>query len=355
MTFQRIGIVLLGLTGCGPAATDPEKMDQGYEDRAVTQTHAELLANVDDLVRATEDLQAAAPAPVGRGWDPQRDADALVAMREAWVRARTAYELVEGAIAPLFPDIDAAIDARYDDFLTELESQGGDPNLFDGKGVTGMHAVERILYSDVTPQRVIDFEKVIPGYVKAGFPGTEQEASDFRSALAPQLVSDAGELQMLWVPSKVDPAVAFYGVVSLMNEQREKVVKASSNEEESRYAQRTMADLRDNLAGTRKVYRAFQPWILSKSSTDATKDGATIDAKIANGFAALDQAYQAVSGDAMPEVPATWSAEMPSAADLATPFGRLYAVVTTAVDPTQPDSIVAQMNDAATLLGLEAR
>ena len=44
-----------------------------------------------------------------------------------------------------------------------------------------------------------------------------------------------------------------------MNEQREKVVKASTaTEEESRYAQRTMADIRDNLAGTKNAYALFQ-------------------------------------------------------------------------------------------------
>jgi iron uptake system component EfeO len=136
-----------------------------------------------------------------------------------------------------------------------------------------------------------------------------------------------------------------------MNEQREKVVKASSNEEESRYAQRTMADLRDNLAGTKKAYPAFQPWILSKSSADPTKDGKAIDAKIQDGFSKLDKAYAMVQGDAIPTPPPTWSAENPSPQDLATPFGQLYSTVKAAVDPTAPDSIVFQMNNAAAMLG----
>lgn len=45
------------------------------------------------------------------------DAAAIDGMKESWAKARTAYEHIEGAIAPLFPDIDAAIDERYDGFL----------------------------------------------------------------------------------------------------------------------------------------------------------------------------------------------------------------------------------------------
>jgi hypothetical protein len=130
------------------------------------------------------------------------------------------------------------------------------------------------------------------------------------------------------------------------------VQKAASSEEESRYSQRTMADLRNNLAGSKAVYALFQPWILSKSSaSDPTKDGKSIDGKIQKGLAALDAAYTAVSGDAIPQPPATWSSVNPTPADLMTPFGQLFSSVSTAVDPTVPDSIVAQMNDAAQMLG----
>ena len=138
----------------------------------------------------------------------------------------------------------------------------------------------------------------------------------------------------------------------LVNEQREKVQKASSDEEESRYSQRTMADLRDNLAGTKTAYALFQPWLLSKTdSGDPTKDGPTIDGKIQKGLEELETAYAAVDGDAIPQPPATWSAENPSAADLATPFGKLYSVVEEAVDPANTESVVAQMDLAAAALG----
>ena len=63
-------------------------------------------------------------------------------MKDAWIRARAAYERTEGAIAPLFPDIDPAVDARYDDFLASSGRRGSGP--LRRQGVTGMHGIERI-------------------------------------------------------------------------------------------------------------------------------------------------------------------------------------------------------------------
>ena len=314
--------------------------------------HDALLVDIQALGLAAQELQKLAPSPPHRGWDPVLDAPAILAMGETWVRARTAYEHVEGALAPLFPDLDFSLDARYDGFMTQLEAQGGDKDLFDDQGVTGLHAVERILYSDVTPQRVIDFEHALPGYVPAAFPATAQEAAEFKTRLCEKLVTDAKELEAQWTPANINVAIAFQGLISLVREQREKVQKASSNEEESRYSQRTMADLRGNLTGSKMVYALFQPWLTSKSSpSDPAKDGKTIDAQILQGLAALEGAYGAVKGDAIPAPPATWSAEMPSASDLEAPFGRLYTVVQDAVNPARGGSVVAQLNDAAGVLG----
>src|SRR5881628_2638432 len=64
-----------------------------------------------------------------------RDAEAITAMREAWKRARTAYEHVEGAVVSLFPGVDVALDARYEEMLAKL-GPAGDPDPFDGRGVT---------------------------------------------------------------------------------------------------------------------------------------------------------------------------------------------------------------------------
>lgn len=325
-----------------------EKTDEQYKADVTTQMHAALLADLDTLVKAAEEMQAAAPAPKGRGWDKAQDAAAIESMRTSWKKARTAYEHIEGAIAPLFPDVDFVIDARYDDYLAELKD-AGDPNPFDDQNVTGMHAIERIIFSDTAPPYVLDFEKTLKGYKAPAFPATEQEAADFKTKLCARLVTDTKNLRDQWQPQKIDLAGAFQGLVALMREQQEKVNKASTNEEESRYAQRTLADLKANLEGTRAIYKVFQPWIVARKK-DAL-DGKAIDAKIQAGFAALDAAYAATPGDGIPQPPATWSAENPSAADLQTPFGKLYSKVHESVDPKGASSVVAQMNDAARLLG----
>jgi iron uptake system component EfeO len=327
------------------AGGSPAKTDDQYRAEAVQGMHDALLMDLQTLDQAAIALQQAAPAPADRGWDAAQDARAIASMKDAWVRARTAYEHVEGALAPLFPDIDLSIDGRYDDFMTLLATQGGDHDLFDDVGVTGMHAVERILYADVTPPRVIAFESSLPGYVPARFPGSAAEAAEMKGKLCRKLLADAQELEAQWTPADIDAAIAFQGLISLVNEQLEKVQKASSNEEESRYSQRTMADLRDNLAGARAAYAFFRPWITAKPGGEA------IDAGIQEGFAELDVAYASVSGDAIPTPPASWSAESPSAADLTTPFGQLYSAVHRAVDPASGDSVVSRMNDAANVLG----
>jgi iron uptake system component EfeO len=344
--------MLAACTQGAPPAEPPPRTDAQYRDDAVRGMHDALLADLETMGAAALEMQGLSPTPPDRGWDAKKDAETILAMKDAWTRARTAYEHVEGALVLLFPDIDYAIDARYDDFMAELAAQGGDHDLFDGEGVTGMHAVERILYSDVTPARVVELERSLPGYVPAAFPATAQEAADFKSKLCGRLIADAGALREQWTPANIDAAIAFQGLISLMNEQREKVQKAASNEEESRYSQRTMADLRDNLVGAKTVYEKFRPWILSKSSPgDAAKDGATIDAKVAKGLAELDGAYRRVTGASIPEPPATWSAEAPTRSDRETPFGQLYTTVDDAVDPALPDSVVTQLNDAAGVLG----
>ncbi|MFT3768528.1 MAG: imelysin family protein [Minicystis sp.] len=335
-----------------PPPSEPALTDDQYRDQALRGMHDALLAEVEVMRLAAIDLQKAAPTPPDRGWDALQDEKAITAMRDAWVRARTAYEHVEGALAPLFPDIDTSIDARYDDFMTLLAAKGGDTDLFDGKGVTGMHAVERVVYADVTPARVVAFEKSLPGYQPAMFPQTAEEAAAFKADLCQRLISDIEVLEAQWTPANIHIAIAYQGLVMLVQEQAEKVVKAASNEEESRYSQRTMADLRDNLAGARMAYEMFRPWLLSKTdTTDPARDGKTIDGKIKAGFDALDVAYAEVEGASIPEPPATWSAEKPSETDSKTPFGRLYTSVNAAVDPANPESAVAQMNAAAEVLG----
>ncbi len=333
----------LALYGCSDS--DEAKTDADYRREATSGMHAALLEDIELLNSAAEELQQAAPVAEERGWDADLDADAIAAMKSAWIKARGAYERTEGAIGRLFPDIDVAIDARYDDYLADLPEEG-DTDLFDDEGVTGMHGVERILYANDTPQSVIDAEAALPGYVAARWPETHEEAAKFKDALCAKLVADTAKLVAQWTPQRIDVDGAFAGLIGLMNEQREKIVKAASFEEESRYAQRTMADIRDNLAGTRKAYAAFQPWIATKP------DGSDMNGTVEQGFDELEAAYASVEGDAFPEPPPSWSSEEPSEEDLQTPFGKLYSSVFHAIDPNEEGSVVAGMERAAKALGL---
>src|SRR5262245_16987829 len=220
--------------------------------------HALISRRLGELADAARDLAAAAPEPRGRGWDAREDAPALAAMKAAWTRARLAYELVEGAVAKMFPESDVATDARYDDFLGVL-GPVGDEAPFDDRGVTGMHAVERILWSDAVRPEVVDFEKGLPGYRAPAFPATEAEARAFKRQLLGKLVRDVAELRSQMGALVLDAAFVVAGTVDLAMEQVEKVDRAATGQEESRYAQVTMRDLRANRQGCLEAYMLLGP------------------------------------------------------------------------------------------------
>ncbi len=336
-----LALLTIGAPGCGAGAP---KTSAAYERELVSGMHASLLADIGRLAAAAQEIAGAAPTPRGRGWSATEDAAAIAAMKASWIKARAAYEHIEGALAPLFPELDASLDARYDDFLAEIGS-AGDADLFDDQGVTGLHALERILYADLAPARVVALERSLPGYVPAAFPATEAEAAELKSKLCARLVADVARLRAQWQPQRIDLAEAFQGLVSLVKEQREKVTKAGTSEEESRYAQRTLADLRANLEGTAAIYALFAPWLASRPG------GAAEDRAIVRGLDAISALYTEFPGDAVPEPPATWSSDAPSADDLASPFGRLFAGVVASTDDAADGSVVRAMRGAATTLG----
>ena len=327
------------LLGAACSSSSPAlSPDAQFQADVVSGMRSSFITDLGNLVSYSQMLQTAAPTPADRGWDATMDADAFTAMKAAWTGCRAAYEHIEGATAPIFPDIDATIDSRYDDFLAALPN--GDSYLFDDVGVTGMHAVERILYSNVTPARVVSYEATLPGYVASAFPGTAQEASDFKTKLVQKQITDAQALQTGWENAKsYDLGAAFQGLVSLMNEQQEKVDKASTNQEESRYSQTTMLDIRNNLAGTERVYPLFQPWIQSKAAVtlDGGAGGDGVPATVAprrtgrrstppsrRALPSCRRSTSSVQGDAIPQPPDTWSSVNPTTTDQATPFGMLY-------------------------------
>src|SRR6185295_10582183 len=101
LSIAAVPLLLLACSSApAPAPThEPTLTDDQYRDQAVQGMHAALLTQIQAMGAAVGDLQAAAPTPPNRGWDAQEDAKAIATMKDAWTRARTAYELVEGALA----------------------------------------------------------------------------------------------------------------------------------------------------------------------------------------------------------------------------------------------------------------
>jgi iron uptake system component EfeO len=329
------------LVGCGSET----KSDASYQADIVSGTHALLLTQIQTLHQAALDLQAAAPVPVDRGWDATADQTEIDAMKTAWAEMRTSWEMSEGVLGALFPTIDSAIDGRYEDYLAQL-GPAGDPDPFDGQGVTGMHAIERILYAPDIPSAVVTEEASLPGYQPAAWPSTAAQAAELKTGLCAELVHDTQALVDGWTPGAIDLPGVFDGIGALIADQQEKVSLAASHEEESRYSQRTLHDLRDNLTGSRTTFDLFVPWLQSKSGS------AGVDETVQQAFDRIDSAYGAIQGDAVPAPPPTWNSAVPSVADQQTPFGKLYTSVLIEVDPNHVGSAVESMNRVADLLGL---
>lgn len=340
--LRAAALLLASLTACGgeDPVTDASQRQQVL--LAVKRSIADDLA---ELVNASRALQSAAPAPDADGWSASRDAAAVAAMRAEWRRARRAYERIEGAVAVLFPELDVSTDQRYDAFLADEIPTHRDDDLFDGEGVTGMHAIERILWADAHPPRVVTFEMGVTGYVPAAFPTSMTQAARFRDGLVARLLRDVTQMQQDFAPLALDTPAAFRGVIGSIQEQVEKVERAASAEEESRYAQVTLLDMRANLDGARRTWGAFRPWALSRN-------GAAVAGRIDARFAALQQQYDAIQGDALPAVPAGWNPDMPSAEHLTTPYGRLRTALMQESDPARAGSLAAEMNAAADLLSI---
>ncbi len=325
-------LTTLTLAACGPNSTSRR------ETQATTEVKQYIQRNLDALHDASVALKAAAPEHT---WSANADASAITVMKAEWKKARIAYESIEGAIAVLFPELDVSTDERYDGFLAD----GADDNLFDGEGVTGVHAIERILYADNIPTSVVTFESGLMGYQAAAFPTDTTRAQDFKNKLCARLVSDIEDMRSQFTPLALDASTAFRGVIGSMGEQIEKLEKGATGEEESRYAQFTLEDMRTNVAAGVATFNIFVPWLEEAGGTvhrDAVKAA----------FARVDAAYARLPGEALPPVPATWSSANPSEADLATDFGKLYTALQAEADPMAPGSLVSQMNASADLLNI---
>ena len=339
MTWSRLPFFTA--LACAACTTTP-----GTSLEPRTQALLDVKAYIGDqlgqLDAASTALCAAAPVADADGWNAHDDPAAVTAMKAQWKLARTAYEHIEGAIAVLFPDLDISTDQRYDGFIAVAT----DSDLFDDVGVTGIHGIERILWSDEIPPQVTLFEVALPGYVTPSFPTNAAQAEAFKTKLCARLVTDVRTMSTQFSTLALDPAAAYRGVIGSMAEQVEKADRAAGGEEESRYANYTLADMRTNVDAGLSLYKLFEPWLLT------TSGGAAVDAQILAGFARVQAAYAKLPGDGLPAVPSTWYPPQPSAQDLATPFGQLWTVLQAEADAKQTTSLVSAMTASAALMGI---
>lgn len=313
-----------------------------YETDATLGVKEYVTSELDVLHAASLELEAAAPEPDADGWNATDDAAAVEEMRTIWVDTRVSYEHIEGAIAVLFPQYDHSTDERYDGFI-ELTP---DDDPFDGEGATGMHSIERILWADEHPPQVVAFESSLPNYREAAYPRDEAEARRFREELLVRLTSDIATMRDQFRPLALDPAAAFRGVIGSMAEQLEKVTLAATGEDESRYSQITLTDMRANLEGGRRIYAEFADWVRS------IEGGELLDELILEGFDRIEAAYDRIGGQSLPPVPAGWNPDDPDPAHLDTDYGQLFALLTEESDPENPDSLVTHMSEAADAIGI---
>jgi len=339
MTRSLLLVILAAMSaGC------VDKTDADYRAEVVASMHDSIGADLAELVRAARHLQAVSPS---RAWDTSPSAPDVMAMRDAWKRTRSAYEHIEGAIVALFPGTDSTMDARYDELLARLAPEG-DSDPFDHKGVTGMHAIERILYAPTIRAEVTASERALAGYQPATYPATDDDAIEFKTLLVQRLIDDASGIVQRWQPGVIDVGAAYRGLVGLMNEQQEKISLAARRDEESRYANVTLLDLRNNVEGTQRVYGLFRDWIRSKPG------GTSSDAVVMGKLDELAKVYADADSESLPVAPTDWSDAHPTPENLATPFGTLWQTVHQTADVASDGSVVAEMNRIAMMLGLPA-
>lgn len=339
--MRRALLGLAGLlslaAGCGSDAPAAAPAPIPPERQTVLEVKAYVDARVDDLAQAVGALCEAAPADAA-GW---RDAARRDAMRARWGEARNAYERVEGAVAILFPEIDQRVDGRYE-HAVELSP---DPDPFDGRGFTGMHAVERVLWADSISPETRRFEEALRGYVPPRAPSTDAEAARFRDGLCARLVADVGTMRAQLGPLALDHQTAWRGVQGSIEEQVEKVALGATGQDESRYAGRTLADMRANLASSRAILDAYAPLIA------AHPEAAAHARAVASRLDALELAY-GVTPDGLPPVPEGFDPDAPSPAHAATPYGRLHALLARESDPDRDGTIAHHLREAGLAMGI---
>jgi iron uptake system component EfeO len=304
------------------------------EPAAQTRLKLELDDRARDFELAVNTLCDAAPAPVIGGWTD--DEASIAEMRARWLDAHAAYERLPPALVEiLLPDAAEVLDSRYEDFA---ETQR-DRDLFDRDVVVGVHAVERILWAGEHPPEVLAFESSLERYWEAALPLSEEAAALFRDELCARLRADAGAMRATFAAGAPEVAVVPHAMRLDLEAQLTTVQLAGTGEEESRYSQSALADLRANLEGVHALYLALAPWL-------RTVDEA-LDARVEAGFARWAAALDAVDGIALPDVPAEWNADAP---EVSSSYGQLHEALRAELE--SDDALAADLDEVARALAL---
>jgi len=233
----------LTLTGSGGAdATTPSgtAVDQAALDTAV----ASYTAYVNDQVA---ELQTAVTAFT----DAVRAGDVEQA-KQLYTAARVPWEAIE-PVAELFPDSDAVIDSRADDY----DKAEADPDF------SGFHALEYGLWAQ----------------------GTKDGANVDLTALANRLDSDIAELIAKVKTITIAPQVMTNGAGALIEEASQGKITG----EEDRYSKTDLTTLAANVDGSQEIFNLLQPLITAANPQLATDLQASF-AKVNGILATYEQA-----------------------------------------------------------------
>ena len=184
-------------------------------DAAASKVSDYLKSNAETLVKNTGEFVKAVKA---------RD---IARSKAAYEAARTYYESIE-FLAEAFPDFDAAIDARPDDFPLGEK----DPAW------TGFHPLEKAIYTD-------------------------GKLDDTTDKLADKLLADITALRNEIGKMKIDPAQAIAGAGELIEE----IQAGKITGEEERYSHTDFYDFKANLSSARFIFETYSPFIKQRNGS----------------------------------------------------------------------------------------
>lgn len=313
--------------GCG--SQDPSGSDDvAISFRGYFRTHLVALSD------ALENL--AVHAPRDRAWNAQADPALVERMRTAWKAAHRAAVAVTEPLSELFPQA-GRMDSNWD---REIDRVQRDENPFDDIGVTGLHAIERILWADVVSEMVLTVERRHEGYAMARTPATAKEAADYATQLVGGLHRDAQALaEASSVPGYdlgfAEKAVKLQARALL----RMVIVGGEPGRSESRYSDTSTDALVDQLgalAGTWKILRAA-----------LRRQGVPVGSfQVADaGLERVHAAVAAIGPGPIPARPEGFNPFHPTQEDRESAFGRLYFSVEAEILGASSDAFLAALGN----------